>query len=167
MKILKITIILFLGICSFAQAQIPALTGIWNQTEKTQLSGTEYANAIPVKLQYTIADKELSLTRTEVSPDEHTLGTVSTEKLLLEKGKAVTGQTTDRRTLITATDWNGQILTETKTISQSGKTDVQYRIKEVSTISQDGKTLTLVKEFENLGDTTDKWQVKGIYEKGS
>jgi len=158
---------LFFGVlfCTQLFAQQPGFSGTWKLTEKTNLSGADYSNAVPAQIKLEQSITELTEGRTEVSPDENTPGTTSTEKLPLETGKGTIGTTADKRKIKTTVQINGKVLTETNVITLPNSTDTAIKIKEVSTVSDDGKTLTLVKEFENLKDPNDKWSAKGIYER--
>ncbi|HEY4325141.1 MAG TPA: hypothetical protein VGN20_14185 [Mucilaginibacter sp.] len=148
-----------------AFAQQPAFSGTWTLKEKTNLSGTDYGNAVPAQIKLDQSATELIITRTEVGPDEDSHGMSSTEKLPLETGKGTVGTTADQRKIISKAIINGKVLTEIKTISQPNSENTAIRTKETSTLSDDGKTLTLVKEFTNLTEANDKWTSKGTYEK--
>ena len=148
-----------------AFAQQTPFTGTWTQKEKTNLSGTDYSNAIPVQIKLEQSAAEITLNRTEVGPDEDTAGPTSTEKLTLETGKGTIGTTADNRKIKTASLIAGKTLTEVKVITLPNSDKAAMNIKEIFTLSDDGKTLTLIKNFENTQDANDKWSVKGVFGK--
>jgi hypothetical protein len=161
--ILLTTTLIF--IMNVVQAQQPAFIGTFKLAEKTILAGTDYANAIPETVKFTEAPGKITVERTEVATDGNTVAPTSTEQLITEPGKAVAGTTADNRKIKTVAVLNGTALTETKEITVPALETLAFRIREVSTLSDDGKTLTLVKTFESLSDPNDKWSVKGIYVK--
>jgi hypothetical protein len=146
-------------------AQSTKFSGNWVLKEKSNLFGTDYANAIPVQINMTQSAMEIVLTRTEIGADENTDGPSSTEKLTLTIGKSTTSKTLDGRKLITFVIAEQETLTEMEVVTLPSDDKVAFNIKEVYSLSDDGKTLTLVKTFENALDTNDKWSTRGIYQK--
>ena len=140
-----------------ACAQETGFSGNWVLAHKTSLSGVDYVNTVDSAVQVSRKDSQWTLSRTNQ-------GVVTTE-VLPEGAQPVMSTTKDNRQRSIKVSWNGEhAFSEDKTFSAPNAPDKSaLHIRDEYRLSADGKTLTVIRYFENVQDANDKWSAKGEY----
>lgn len=147
-----------------SQAQsFAAFAGRLQLKQKITLSGKEYSNSICNAINFTQTDGKVNIERTTVTPG-NTDTTTKEELPITGKTSYKTGDNRTKTAELKPGDANS--FTESGSYSVPGDETKEFaRTTEVWTLSDAGKTLTVVRTFQNLNDDNDKWSVKGIFEK--
>lgn len=159
----RILIIVITALCFlFADAQ--DFSGTWNLKERTSLTGNDYQNGLAKQI--TITNKKDSISITRIVANQY--GDVTQIEMVSIDGKPNPVITPGKRKKIAVIQWtiNNKGFTESGSFSTpEDQNDISYKISETWTISDDGKRVTIVKTYESTKDATDKWSMKGEYEK--
>lgn len=147
-----------------ADAQIANFVGAWNQKERISLSGTDYANAIPEKVQLAIDNNVLSIERVNISEDSDKPNVIK-EILKINGEKNINNISSARRKETSIKANGGMNFIEYSEVVDPTNNKLLFKISESWSLSTDAKKLTIVKNFESTTDPNDKWSMKGIYEK--
>lgn len=148
-----------------AFSQQADLSGNWTLVQKVSLSGIDYVNSIANQVNVKQSGGSIRIERITKIPgqDDHTsIETLTTDG----KTNVLNLDSASRKTatLLLASDGKG--FRESGIYTDPTQSDkVKYKITEAWSLSADGATLTIVKNFENPNDVNDKWSVKGEYNK--
>jgi hypothetical protein len=162
-KLQLVALCIVLGTTLFAQK--PAdFSGTWTLKDRKSLSGQDYANGVPGKVTFKSNKDSIYITRAIgdqtgqlVPSDESVSLSKPTESITATKKKRVTTLSWDKQS-------NSMMLNSSFNLPESIN-ETTFKVTEKWTLSADNKKLTLVKNFENVKDTNDKWSMEGYYEK--
>jgi len=158
---------LFLSItCSKTFGQKADFSGTWMQTERNSLSGKDYANGLPSKIKITQEQSRITIERTSLSGNTDSPATIEIEKLNID-GLPATSTTASKRIKSSMIQFTAGKMgfTETSFLNDQNDKKVLFNTSEVWSLSRDGKTLTVVRNFASASDPEDKWSMKGRYER--
>jgi|GEM_PF-1245050 len=143
---------------AFAQSD---LAGTWALQNKQQVSGPDYANALPKQITINKQADSLIIESVNIGAEGKD---VTNKQALAINGKSVIGLSPSQRRLIRSLKWTddkkGLILTSIY-YRLDNPTEIDFTRIEILSLSTDGKQLNIDKKSEETQSET--WQVKGVY----
>ena len=158
-----LTLILLIA-STTAFAQKTNFSGVWTLSERQSLSGMDYGNGVPSKI--TIQQETNNIKIETITAGQN--GDVTATETVPLNGTEATSETPSHRSRKSSLAWTSDKneLIETSAFSTPENKDTPAnKVKLTYSLSADGKTLTLIKEFVSVTDANDKWSMKGTYTK--
>ena len=148
-----------MGLSSYGQS----FSGHWTLQQRTSLSGIDYGNGVPKDVTMNQGADSITITRITAmgqNPDVTATETISENGAVNQK---TTSTNRNKTAVFTWTEPNKSFNEKTTLSSVGNPSDLNLQIDETWSLSPDGNTLTLVKDFKNLKNSSDMWSQKGVY----
>jgi len=156
--------ILMLLMSSKGSAQT-TFSGKWTLKQRASLAGPDYANAAPKAL--TVSETKDSITIERENIDGNGQKSKTSETVSKDGNpNIITTFSKRQKTITIAYSKSEKTFKESANLSQpTDKNKADYSYSENWSVSDDGKQLIVIKNFESSKNTFDKWSIKAEYEK--